>query len=149
MDTNKAAILVDVVRAEGGPPQYRNRAAIPVGEIVSLTEVDLSARPSGSRERCRIQLTDAPVDDESWVFRSDVDDGPGARAVWVEQTQAQVTGLVELARTDNRAVDTNDLGEAVAAAWRRGTGRDIVVPSTVSFTPKKGKKTKGPDKPDA
>jgi hypothetical protein len=149
MDTGKAAILVDVVRAEGGPPQYRERAAILVSEIVSFVEVEPSARADGSRERCRINLADAPVENESWVFRSDADDEPGARAVWVEQTHAQVTALVELARSENRAVETKDLGDAVVAAWRRGTGRDIVVPATVSFTLKKEKKAKSSDEPGA
>lgn len=149
MDTDQAAILVDVVRAEGGPPQYHDRAAIPVKEIVSFEEVEPAGQSSGSHERCRIKLSDAPTEKESWVFRSDADDEPGARAVWVEQTHSQVTALVDLARSENRVVETKDLGEAVVAAWRRGTGRDIVVPATASFTLKKRKKAQGSDKSDA
>ena len=145
MDTDNAAILVDVVRTEGGPPQYRGHAAIPVKEIVSFEEVEPAGQSSGSHERCRIKLSDAPTDKESWVFRLDADDEPGARAVWVEQTHSQVTALVDLARSENRMVETKDLGEAVVAAWRRGTGRDIVVPKKSSFSLKRGKRSEGSD----
>jgi len=146
MDTDKAAILVDVIRTEGGPPQYRDRAAIPVKEIVSVAEVEPSGRPEGARERCRVNLSDAPVKNEAWVFRPDADDEPGTRAVWVEQTLSQVTALMDFARSENRTVTTEDLGEAVAAAWRRGTGKPIVAPTKATFSLRRDQGPAGTDK---